>query len=118
VRVVLHNLITRIESYTFAIPVTATMGLARAKVWKTDEKAWNIGASVATPALGEPELRQAIDRLGVGNHFDADGIQEIHLRIAQIIGLWFAGVPPNSTTWAPTFTTVPIAVPPEYTIAA
>jgi hypothetical protein len=27
VRVVLHNLITRIESYTFAIPVTATMGL-------------------------------------------------------------------------------------------
>jgi hypothetical protein len=48
------------------------------------------GASVATPALGEPELRQAIDRLGVGNHFDADGIQEIHLRIAQIIGLWFA----------------------------
>jgi hypothetical protein len=42
VRAVLHNLITRIESYTFAIPVAATMGLARAKVWKTDEKAWNI----------------------------------------------------------------------------
>ena len=48
------------------------------------------GASVATPALGEPALRQAVDRLGVGNHFDADGIQEIHQRMAEIIGLYLA----------------------------
>ena len=48
------------------------------------------GASVATPVLGEPELRRAVDRLGVGNHFNGDGIQEIHLGIAEIIGLWFA----------------------------
>jgi hypothetical protein len=48
------------------------------------------GASVATPQLGEAELRQAVDRLGVGSHFDADGVQEIHQRIAGIIGLWFA----------------------------
>jgi hypothetical protein len=48
------------------------------------------GASVVTPQLGEAELRQAVDRLGVGSHFDAEGVQEIHLRIAEIIGLWFA----------------------------
>ena len=48
------------------------------------------GASVATPQLGEAELRQAVDRLGVASHFDVDGVQEIHLRIAEIIGLWFA----------------------------
>ena len=48
------------------------------------------GASVATPQLGEAELRLAVDLLGVGSHFDADGVQEIHLRIAEIIGLWLA----------------------------
>ena len=48
------------------------------------------GASVATPQLGEAELRQAVDRLGVASHFDVDGVQQIHLRIAEIIGLWFA----------------------------
>ena len=26
----------------FGIPVTATMGLVRTKVWKSNEKAWNI----------------------------------------------------------------------------
>jgi hypothetical protein len=48
------------------------------------------GAAVATPRLGEAKLREALILLGVGGYYDDGGVHEIHLRIAEIIGLWFA----------------------------
>jgi hypothetical protein len=69
-------------------PIAMTVSLARKL--RAMRRLRISGASVATPQLSEAELRQAVDRLGVGSHFDADGVQEIHLQIAAIIGLWFA----------------------------
>jgi hypothetical protein len=48
------------------------------------------GAAVATPRLGEAKLREALILLGVGGCYDDGGVHEIHLRIAEIIGLWFS----------------------------
>jgi hypothetical protein len=48
------------------------------------------GATLVTPQLGEAELRNALSLLGADHHYDADGVHQIHLRIAAIIGSWFA----------------------------
>ena len=89
-RVVLHNLSLESNRILLPFPVPQRWAWCALRFGRAMRRLGISGASVATPALGEPELRRATDRLGVGNHFTADGIQVIHPGIAEIIGLWFA----------------------------
>ncbi len=48
------------------------------------------GASVATPALGEDELKRALKELGVKEFFDDTEIHALYMKIAAICGAWFS----------------------------
>jgi hypothetical protein len=48
------------------------------------------GASLATPALGEDELKRVLDELGVGKFFDDSEIHALYMKIAAVYGAWFS----------------------------
>jgi hypothetical protein len=48
------------------------------------------GASVASLALGEEELKRALDELGVTEFFDDAEIHALYMKIAAVYGAWFS----------------------------
>jgi hypothetical protein len=48
------------------------------------------GASLATPALGEDELKRALDELGVSEFFDDGERHALYMKIAAVYGAWFS----------------------------
>jgi hypothetical protein len=48
------------------------------------------GASVSSPLLGLTQLKFVLDKLGVGDKFDEAAVDQVHLKIATVIGLWHA----------------------------
>jgi hypothetical protein len=48
------------------------------------------GASLATPALGEDELKRVLDELGVREFFDDTEIHALYMKIAAVYGAWFS----------------------------
>jgi hypothetical protein len=48
------------------------------------------GASVATPALSEDELKRALGELGVSEFFDDTEIHALYMKLAAVYGAWFS----------------------------
>jgi hypothetical protein len=48
------------------------------------------GASLASPAGSEDELKRALHKLGVADAFDDAAVHKVYLKIAQIQGAWLA----------------------------
>jgi hypothetical protein len=48
------------------------------------------GASVSSALLGLTQLKFVLDELGVGDKFDEAAVDQVHLKIAAVIGLWHA----------------------------
>jgi hypothetical protein len=47
-------------------------------------------ASLATPALGEDQLKRVLDELGVSEFFDDTEIHALYMKIAVLYGAWFS----------------------------
>jgi hypothetical protein len=48
------------------------------------------GASIATSALGEEELKRVLDGLGLSESFDDGEVHALYLKIAAVHGAWFS----------------------------
>jgi hypothetical protein len=50
----------------------------------------NTGASIATPLLGEDELRRALGQLGCAGVYSDTEVHDLYLKLAQIHGTWWS----------------------------